>query len=591
VLRWNGATWSVVKTFAAQVRSASVAAGNDVWVFGYPPDRLTTQLGAWHYDGHAWTRTAKNVSGGSALSARDVWGFSGTAVEHWNGRTWTGTSVRRLLPPNNGRNDPSVTGILAQSEHSVYAVGNSSSVRDPNGTLVVLHYDGSAWTKVASGVFGSGPFPEFSSDGSGGLWLPMAGSLGGTQYLVHYAGGKLVTAVLPVAAAKITIESVARIPGSTGQLAAGFTHNPGSYLTNVTAVILRLGAATAGTSGTATASSNPAPGWHIVKSVKTGITGGFTAVVATGKATGWGFDGRSGTPPTAWRQAGKTWQKVAFPGTASERVIAAGASSPSDVWAFTVGFHGGSRVLRWNGVRWSVVKTFAAPIAGASVAARGDVWVFGYPQLPFTPMLGAWHYDGRTWTRTAKDIEGGSALSATDVWGFSGTAVDHWNGHKWTSTSVKSLLPARLSSGLNDPGVTGILALSPASVYAIGNGNRQDEGGPTVVLHYNGHTWAKVASGNFGFGTTFDGTSQQVSPDGSGGCWLPMPGVLGAPSYLVHYADGKLIPAVLPVAARKIKVESVARIPGTTSQLAGGFTFVNGPTFTNVVAVLLQLGG
>jgi len=40
----------------------------------------------------------------------------------------------------------------------------------------------------------------------------------------------------------------------------------------------------------------------------------------------------------------------------------------------------------------------------------------------------------------------------------------HWNGTKWTSTSVKNLLPAALKSHLNDPTVTGILALSSTNV-------------------------------------------------------------------------------------------------------------------------------
>jgi hypothetical protein len=230
-----------------------------------------------------------------------------------------------------------------------------------------------------------------------------------------------------------------------------------------------------------------------------------------------------------------------------------------------------------------VVKTFAAPIGGADVLAGNDIWVFGTPPDPLTPALGVWHYNGHTWSRIGKNIEGGSALAANNVWGFSGTSVDHWNGAKWASTSVKSLLPPKLSSGLNNPVVTGILALSASNVYAIGNGNLQDEGGPTVVLHYNGHTWSKVASGQFGYGA-----GQRLSADGSGGLWLPMPGVLGAPSSMVHYTAGKLIKVKLPVAAQNINIVSIARIPGTAQQLAGGFTHASGNNGANVVAVILQ---
>jgi hypothetical protein len=48
-----------------------------------------------------------------------------------------------------------------------------------------------------------------------------------------------------------------------------------------------------------------------------------------------------------------------------------------DVWAFTdIGFKS-SRVLHYNGHRWSVATTFQAPIGGADVLAGNDVWVFG----------------------------------------------------------------------------------------------------------------------------------------------------------------------------------------------------------------------
>jgi hypothetical protein len=52
---------------------------------------------------------------------------------------------------------------------------------------------------------------------------------------VHYAGGKLTQAA--VNPAKLTIDSVSRIPGTTQMLAGGFTHAPDG--TNVVAVLLQ----------------------------------------------------------------------------------------------------------------------------------------------------------------------------------------------------------------------------------------------------------------------------------------------------------------------------------------------------------------
>ena len=87
------------------------------------------------------------------------------------------------------------------------------------------------------------------------------------------------------------------------------------------------------------------------------------------------------------------------------------------------------------------------------------------------------------------------------------------------------LLPAK--QVLNNPMLTGIVAVSKNSVYAIGNGDRQDEGGPLVLLHWDGHQWSKVAQGNYGFGVQ---PLEQASSDGHGGLWLPMPGFAGQPS-------------------------------------------------------------
>jgi hypothetical protein len=347
----------------------------------------------------------------------------------------------------------------------------------------------------------------------------------------------------------------------------------------VAAALAVTGAVAAATS--AAAATPASPSWQIVKRVHSGTTGVFTAVVAVGKTGGWAFNGVSG--PTAWRRNGSSWTRVAFPGRSDELVVAAGASSPTNVWAFTDGT-AGSRALRWNGSQWSVVRSFGRLIGGAVVLSRSDVWVFGVPLVPGGG-LGAQHYNGHTWSKVTSGhgLQGGSGLSARDVWAFAGTKVAHWNGHTWVRTSVAALLPAK--QALNDPAVVGIVALARNSVYAIGSGNREDEGGPTVILHYNGHSWRKMAQGSFGNGTS---PLQQATSDGHGGLWIPMPGFDGQKSFMVHYLHGKLTTAALPVGPARIDVVSVSHIPGTAQVLGGGFTHKAGNPAVGIVAVLLQ---
>jgi hypothetical protein len=338
-------------------------------------------------------------------------------------------------------------------------------------------------------------------------------------------------------------------------------------------------AAVAGCAQIAVAAPISVPSWHIVKRVSAGPNGIFTAVTAAGRNGGWAFDGA--TRSTAWERSGSTWTRVPFPSLANEVVVAAAASSPTNVWAFTDQL-GKSRALRWNGQHWTMARSFSREIGGAVVLSSSDVWVFGSDQLPGVD-LGAWHYDGRTWTKIASGhgLQGGSGRSASDIWAFDGADVAHWNGSTWSRTSVKSLLPAKQE--LNDPALTGIFEQSRHSVYAIANGQLQDEGGPMVILHWNGSAWAKVAGGNFGFGEL-----QQVSSDGHGGLWLPMPGFGGQKSYVLHYSGGHLTQAVLPGGPSKTTLDTVALIPGTSDLLGGGDTHTASDPGTDVVGVIAQ---
>jgi hypothetical protein len=349
--------------------------------------------------------------------------------------------------------------------------------------------------------------------------------------------------------------------------------------------LLVIGAATAGAAAAATGPATAHPSWQVVKTLRTSNNGQFTAVVATGKTTGWAFEGTDfNAAPAAYQYSGSSWRKVSFPGSKDQQVVTAAATSPSDVWAFEQGFGAPSRVLKYNGHGWSSVRTFSNEIAGATVLASNDVWVYGEQGIAgVQPALGVWHYNGSSWRQVSTSIQGGSAVSATSAWGFNGVDVEHWNGAKWIATSVKSLLPAKSPSGLNDPGVAGILALSNKNVFALGSGGTEDEGGPLVVLHFNGSKWTRFAQGQFG-----NGPQPEFSYDGNGGLWLPMLGASGGTSYLVHYSNGKLTKAILPVAAAKITVSATSRVPGSAGQIAGGFTHTAGNLGTGIVGVLLK---
>jgi len=323
-----------------------------------------------------------------------------------------------------------------------------------------------------------------------------------------------------------------------------------------------------------------AKSWKIVKTVHGGSPN-FTAVTATSSSSAWAFETfpTSLAKPVAWRLTGSIWAAVSFPGRTGEQVSAAGSSAASDVWAITTN-GSKSRALRWNGGSWAATGTFRTDIGAVTVLNSHDVWAFATAFFPSSG--GAWHYNGHAWSRVASGhgLTAGSALSHTSVWAVGGTDVAHWNGHTWARTSVASLLPA--NTALSHSSVVGIYAQSASSVWAVGTGGRQDEGGPTVVLHYNGHAWSRAASRN-------SNNPVQVIPDGSGGLWIPVPSTNGIPCQLLRYSHGHLAPVSLPGGGgRKLNVLGVAAIPHTASAFGVGFTHRTDNLGLGVAGVILQ---
>src|SRR5260370_25036495 len=148
---------------------------------------------------------------------------------------------------------------------------------------------------------------------------------------------------------------------------------------------------------TATAVTPASASWRIVKRVPSGALGDFTAIVAVGRTGGWAFNGIS--RPTAWKRSGPSWVRVSFPRQNGEEVVAAGASSATNVWAFTAS-GGRSRALRWSGSHWSVQRSFAAQVGGAVLISASHRSGFGPPVLPRSG-LGALHHHGDVWARVA----------------------------------------------------------------------------------------------------------------------------------------------------------------------------------------------
>jgi hypothetical protein len=317
-----------------------------------------------------------------------------------------------------------------------------------------------------------------------------------------------------------------------------------------------------GTAPAANAATQPtrSTDWHVVDTITTSpshpsILG---AIVSTGTTSGYVFKwAPRPSYPAAYERIGTTtWKQVPFPGESGERVVTAGATSPTDVWAFSALANTGSRVFELVKGKWTVVKTFSLPIDSATVLSSKDVWVFGTADDSGTARLGVYHYNGHTWTRVSGTLGDGYAVSDHDVWASTGGIVENYNGHKWTATSLARLLPKDKNAKLVD----GVMAVSAKDVYVLESDFIGHETATIYVLHYDGRQWSKVAE-NYGFGTG------SLSPDGKGGFYFTAVQHDGGDLALLHYYDGKLAVVAPFTGISSTQALYVTHIPGTTQQL------------------------
>lgn len=168
ILHWDGLSWTQVASpnitgSANQLLGIAAISANDIWAVGYAGGAPLSM----HWKGSAWrvvpVRGNAGLSGEwlaavSGAASNDVWAV-GTGrgfytnqrfatIKHWDGTYWTDKvcyAASSSNPPSDyegGGPDAYFTGISAAATNDVWAVGALGS-----GPMI-LHWDGSAWTRV-----------------------------------------------------------------------------------------------------------------------------------------------------------------------------------------------------------------------------------------------------------------------------------------------------------------------------------------------------------------------------------------------------------------------------------------------------------
>ena len=309
--------------------------------------------------------------------------------------------------------------------------------------------------------------------------------------------------------------------------------------------------------------SAPEPAWQIATTVHYGPAtnaSGYSAVIAPGKDDAWVFGGTNpgGTSlPAAEHWDGRRWHAWPLPAGLSGFIVGAAASSPGDVWAV-----GGEYALHWNGSRWAVAKTWSQAGQATSVVAvsPGDVWVFGSSSFSGEASLGAWHYDGRAWTRSsgvASAIYRASAVSADDIWAITvspgGGSVVHYDGRAWARDTAAD-------SALANAQLDDVLAVSARSVWVSGVTPANAADGRLVLVRWNGRRWKRFVA---------PWTVQQperFAADGAGGIWIPVvTGGASPATWILHLSRSGVWTRTRIAAGHRtgVGVGDLALIPGT----------------------------
>src|SRR5260221_209728 len=305
------------------------------------------------------------------------------------------------------------------------------------------------------------------------------------------------------------------------------THNPTHNPTPApapTATFAPCATPTAASSGMPSPTPVPLPpspslslaNWHQVASPCVGAEGTLIAVTARSATDAWavgqyeGSESRQRTLTEHWDGAQWSFVDSPSPGQRYNLLRAVAAVAATDVWAvgsqITASGATQTLALHWDGSAWRLVATpdpgsYANQLNGVATISSSDVWAVGAAskgslgQVTQQPLIE--HWNGTQWsvvTGTPHSVlYAVAAVSSGDVWAVGGFAFDntgsstaalieHWDGHQWTS------VPGAPAAATYES-LTGIVAISPRHVPAVGHDGFQGCGGPigggALVRHCN----------------------------------------------------------------------------------------------------------
>lgn len=330
------AALSAVALFATAA-AAATPAQNSGWTI-----QATPNVGA-----------LSQLNAADAISPSDVWvvGESGAPffnslplAEHWDGTSWS------VVPTPNpqGAASTELQGVSGASSTDVWAVGQSK-LQSGLGEILLLHWDGSAWTQVAAPQ-GTEPPMAVDAISTDDVWAV------GSDTAEHWDGSAWATMQVPIPNRHTELLSVSGMSSSDVWATGEFPDKRG----RPHSLVLHFD----GTS------------WSKVSSPNTGPNSQLEGVTAVSSDNVWAVGNDAGPGDGAPRTLTEHWNGTSWsvvPGPRSidpSQLDAVAAVSPTDVWAVgqADGPNGDDQTLaeQWNGATWTVSPTPQSTMTGTT---------------------------------------------------------------------------------------------------------------------------------------------------------------------------------------------------------------------------------
>jgi hypothetical protein len=253
---WNGKQWQTVHLAALngyQLMGVAASSKDNAWIFASDPSTGVQE--AFVYNGAHWQPmglpanaylgdTEAQSSGNEVVfGPRNVWVTTKSGVTHWNGSTWTATTIKSGITEVTGTSDGNLWavgetfayhlvkghwtsvgftaargtewgGLSTTSSSDVWIGGYSGG----GSSAFLLHKTSHGWKKIVAPWWAAGAPLTVTSDGHGGAWA---------NYTGHWTGKAWVsTAVWNAPVQGVNWVNMVKIPGTSGSywaaIGAGF---------------------------------------------------------------------------------------------------------------------------------------------------------------------------------------------------------------------------------------------------------------------------------------------------------------------------------------------------------------------------------